>query len=282
VKATISNGDVVSWEHRMACPEMDVRHGFGDQVSQYVVEYNNEGADQYIFYLTQKLAYKTGPTSITLQQQLLAKPTAAFRVVYSGTVGCANEIVIDEVARSLGEDELDFRLRMLESPRHVAVLQKAAEEAQWGRSLPAGVAQGIGMHDEYKSIVAYIMEIDTRGREPRMSRCTIAVDNGFCVNPEGTKSSLMGAAHDGFSLVFRAGLHVDNGATRESNFHDYRWGRMFDSAPEFSVHILPNSNVLPGGIGELGVPAASAAAANAWARATGKSPRNFPLNEYGA
>jgi isoquinoline 1-oxidoreductase beta subunit len=57
---------------------------------------------------------------------------------------------------------------------------------------------------------------------------------------------------------------------------------MFDSAPEMSCHILPNSNALPGGAGELGIPAAAAAAANAWARATGKQPRNFPLNEYGA
>ena len=282
VKAVISNGDVVNFEHRMACPEMDVRHGFGDAVSGYITEYNNEGADQYIFAHTQKLAYKTGPTSITLKQRLLAKPTAAFRVVYSGQVGTINEIIVDELARSLGQDELDFRLRMLDTPRHRAVLEKCGQEAQWGRPLPAGVAQGIGMHDEYKSIVAYIMEVDTRGKEPRMTRCTIAVDNGYCVNPEGTTSSLLGAAHDGFALVYRAGLHVDNGTTRESNFHDYKWARMFDSAPQMSVHILPNSNVLPGGIGELGVPAASAAAANAWARATGKPVRNFPLNEYGA
>jgi isoquinoline 1-oxidoreductase beta subunit len=173
-------------------------------------------------------------------------------------------------------------MEMLDSDRHRAVLDKAAQEAQWGRKLPAGVAQGIGMHDEYKSIVAYIMEVDTRGKEPRMTRCTIAVDNGYCVNPKGTESSLLGQAMDGFSVVYRAGLHVDNGATRESNFHDYKWSRMFDSAPEMSVHILPSSNVVPGGIGELGVPAASGAAANAWARATGKQVRNFPINEYGA
>jgi isoquinoline 1-oxidoreductase beta subunit len=203
-------------------------------------------------------------------------------VVYSGQVGGANEIMIDEIARSLGKDEFDFRMEMLESERHKAVLAKAAEAAQWGKKLPQGVAQGIGLHDEYKSIAAYVMTIDTRGREPRMTECHIAVDNGTCVNPEGTKSSLLGQAHDGFALVYRAGLHVDNGATRESNFHDYKWTRMFDSAPDMSVSILPSSNVLPGGIGELGVPAAAGAAANAWARATGKQPRNFPLNEYGA
>jgi isoquinoline 1-oxidoreductase beta subunit len=173
-------------------------------------------------------------------------------------------------------------METLDSARHRAVLEKACTEAGWGKELPPGVAQGIGMHDEYKSIAAYVMTVDTRGEEPRMTECTIAVDNGFLINPAGTEGSMLGQAMDGFALVFRAGLHVDNGATRESNFHDYKWSRMFDSAPEMTVHIMPNSNVLPGGVGELGVPAASAAAANAWARATGKQPRNFPLNEYGA
>ncbi len=282
IKATVSNNDVQSYEHRMACPEMDLRHGLGDVVSGYVTEYNNEGACQYFFTHTQKLFYKTGPTAITLKQRLLAKPTAAWRVVYSGQVHSLDEIVMDELARMAGKDEFEYRMQMLDSDRHRAVLEKAAQEAQWGKKLPAGVAQGIGMHDEYKSIVAYIMEVDTRGKEPRMNKCTIAVDNGYCVNPKGTESSLLGQAMDGFSLVYRAGLHVDNGATRESNFHDYKWSRMFDSAPEMSVHILPSSSALPGGVGELGVPAAAGAAANAWARATGKQPRNFPLNEYGA
>jgi isoquinoline 1-oxidoreductase subunit beta len=261
---------------------MDLRHGLGDVVTGYITEYNNEGACQYFFAHTQKLIYKTGPTAITLKQRLLAKPTAAWRVVYSGQVHALDEIVIDELAAQAGKDPLDYRMDMLDSDRHRAVLAKAAEMASWGKQLPAGVAQGIGMHDEYKSITAYVMEIDTRGNEPRMRKCDIAVDNGICVNPKGTEGSLFGQAMDGFALVFRAGLHVDNGATRENNFHDYKWSRMFDSAPEMALSILPTSNVLPGGVGELGVPAASAAAANAWARATGKQPRNFPLNEYGA
>jgi isoquinoline 1-oxidoreductase subunit beta len=282
VKATVSGGEVMSYEHRMACPEMDLRHGLGDVVSGYITEYNNEGACQYFFAHTQKVPYKFGPTAITLKQRLLAKPTAAWRVVYSGQVNSIDEIIVDELARSLGKDELDFRMETVDSDRHRAVLEKAAHEGQWGRKLPAGVAQGLGMHDEYKSIAAYLMEVDTRGKEPRMTKCTIAMDPGVIVNPQGAEGNMFGQAMDGFALVFRAGLHVDSGATRESNFHDYKWSRMFDSAPEMALHILPNSNVLPGGIGELGVPAAAGAAANAWARATGKQPRNFPLNEYGA
>jgi isoquinoline 1-oxidoreductase beta subunit len=30
IKAVVSGGDVVGYEHRMACPEMDLRHGLGD------------------------------------------------------------------------------------------------------------------------------------------------------------------------------------------------------------------------------------------------------------
>ena len=132
VKATVVGGDVVSFEHRMACPEMDLRHGLGDVATQNLTEYNNEGVCQYFFAHTQKVFYKTGPTAITLKQRLLAKPTAAWRVVYSGQVGGVNEIIIDELARSMGKDELDYRMETLESERHKAVLAKA------GRSRPVG------------------------------------------------------------------------------------------------------------------------------------------------
>jgi isoquinoline 1-oxidoreductase beta subunit len=144
------------------------------------------------------------------------------------------------------------------------------------------VAQGLGFHDEYHSQAAYLMEVDVRGREPRLRRVTIAVDPGFLVNPKGLAGTLESAAHDGFSAVFKAALHIDNGATRESNWNNYKLTRMYDATPEMSVHIIPNTQAEPGGAGELGIPAASAAAANAWARATGKKVRNFPINEYGA
>src|ERR1044072_9654064 len=117
----------------MACPEMDLRHGLGDLAPGYVPEYHNEGACQYFFAHTQKLFYKTGPTSITLKQKLLAKPTAAWRVVYSGQVHAADEIVMDELARLLGKDELDFRISMADSERHKVVFAKVGEAVPWGK-----------------------------------------------------------------------------------------------------------------------------------------------------
>jgi isoquinoline 1-oxidoreductase subunit beta len=115
VKAAIANGDVVAWQHNMACPEMDLRHGLGDIAIGLVTEYNNEGACQTFWAQTQKMPYKTGPTVYNLKQKLLAKPTAAWRVVYSGQVHTVDEILLDEIARSLGKDELEFRIALADT-----------------------------------------------------------------------------------------------------------------------------------------------------------------------
>ena len=41
---------------------------------------------------------------------------------------------------------------------------------------------------------------------------------------------------------------------------------------------MPANGEAIGGLGEVGLSASSGAIANAWARATGLKPRNFPLN----
>ena len=283
LRATIKGGQVATFEHRMGCAEMDLRHGLGDIISHQLVTHNNGGVDGYFFNQSGSghIPYNVGWRSVSLQQHVLAVPSGPWRVVYAGQVCTLNEILIDELARLLGKDEYAFRRELLESDKHRRVLDVAAHEGQWGRPLPKGVAQGFGFHEEYHSLCAYLMEVDTRGPEPRMTRCTIAVDPGYTVNPQGTASGMYSAAHDGFAATFKAALHIDKGSTRESNWNDYKWTRMYDSAPEMSCHIVPNTQAEPGGIGELGFPAAAAAAANAWARATGKKARNFPINEYG-
>jgi isoquinoline 1-oxidoreductase beta subunit len=284
LRATIKGGQVATFEHRMACAEMDLRHGLGDIVSHQLVTHNNGGVDDYFFNQSGSgnIPYNVGWRSSSLQQHVLAVPSGPWRVVYAGQVCTLNEILIDELARLLGKDEYAFRRELLVSDKHRRVLDLAAHEGQWGRPLPKGVAQGLGFHDEYHSLGCYLMEIDTRGSEPRMTRCTVAVDPGYTVNPQGTASGMYSCAHDGFAMVFKAAMHIDKGSTRESNWDGYKWTRMYDSATDFSCHIVPNTQAEPGGIGELGVPAAAAACANAWARATGKKARNFPINEYGA
>ena len=87
---------------------------------------------------------------------------------------------------------------------------------------------------------------------------------------------MQGALIDGLSMALRAGLHIDQGAVREGSYGDYHFARMRDAPPRIEVHHMPNGDK-PGGAGEIGLPAATAAVANAWARATGRTVTRFPI-----
>ncbi|MER7376149.1 xanthine dehydrogenase family protein molybdopterin-binding subunit [Streptomyces lanatus] len=208
----------------------------------------------------------------------LAVPLGAWRSVDSGTVRTAEEIVVDEIARSLGKDPVAFRRTTLRSKTVKAVLDKVATAGKWGRTMPRGHGQGVAVHEEYGSCVACLVEIDAVDpKNPRVTKVVMAADVGTAVNPRGLQAQLMGTAVDGISTVLLAGLHIDKGAVRESSFADFHYARGRHSPLHFEAHIMPSRRD-PGGAGELGVPAASGAVANAYARATGRKPRRFPLN----
>ncbi|NUS79000.1 MAG: xanthine dehydrogenase family protein molybdopterin-binding subunit [Streptomyces sp.] len=208
----------------------------------------------------------------------LAMPLGAWRSVDSGTVRAAEEIMVDETARALGRDPVAFRRTTLRGKSVRAVLDKVATAGHWGRTLPAGQAQGVAVHEEYGSSVACLVEIDATDPEnPRVTKVVMAADVGTAVNPRGLEAQLMGAATDGISTILRAGLHIDRGAVRESSYADFHYARQRHAPLHFEAHILPTGGE-PGGAGELGVPAAAGAVANAYARATGTKPRRFPIN----
>lgn len=210
--------------------------------------------------------------------ELAAIPLGAWRSVDSGTVRTAEEIVVDEIARGLAKDPVAFRRTTLRSKAVKAVLDKVATAGHWGRAMPAGHGQGVAVHEEYGSCVACLVEIDAADpKNPRVTKVVMAADVGTAVNPRGLEAQLMGTAIDGISTVLRAGLHIDKGAVREGSFADFRYARQRHAPLHFEAHILPTGGE-PGGAGELGVPAAAGAVANAYARATGTKPRRFPID----
>ena len=290
VKATYTRGlfgggEVLAFDHRAATAQLDLEHGFGDAITSIGGELVPFGFNQTVWHTTQLLNYRVGVTTLLLNETPLntvttALPTSSWRGIYSGTAAVANEIVIDELARAMGQDELAFRLARIDDERSRAVIERVAAEGEWGRSLPAGVAQGIGVHHEYKSRAAFLVELDTRGPEPRVTRATCAVDVGRAINPLGLEAQMQGALVDSISYILRTAIHLDDGAIRESSYSDFEIARMDHTPPRMDVHIMPPSETLPGGAGELGITGSAAAIANAYARATGRVPRRFPINEY--
>ncbi len=276
-------GKVLAFDHRAATPELDLRHGFGDGITALGGELAPFGFSQTIWHTTQTLQYKFGVTSLLLNEKKFPVATSSWRGIYSGTAVVANEVVVDELARAMGEDEFAFRMRTLDDDRSKAVLQKVSELGSWGASMPAGRAQGFGLHSEYKSRAAVLCELQTSpdpAVNARVTKLVVALDVNRVVNPTGLEAQVIGAATDAISSILRTGLHLDNGAIRESSYGDFEIARMKDTPPEIVVHFMPTNGERPGGAGELVLPAAAAAIANAFARATGIKPRRFPLRDF--
>jgi isoquinoline 1-oxidoreductase beta subunit len=281
VRASWLGGATLSFQHHMAAARNDFRHGLGDALTAAGVNVVPDLFNQVGFVTMISLPYRFGNTSTKLVEREFNVPTASWRSVYSAVMTSANEIFIDEMARARGYDEVDFRLRHLDSSAAERCLRHVASAGSWGRTMPAGHAQGIAIHAEYRSAVAYLVEIDTTGAEPRLLKAYCAVDVGVPVNTSGLSAQMQGSLMDAWSTMFRAGNHVDDGRIREGSFGDFLWARMRHSPITTEVHVFPaQTGAEPGGAGELGITAAAAACVNAYARATGTRPRRFPIQEF--
>ncbi|MFI9062193.1 molybdopterin cofactor-binding domain-containing protein [Streptomyces sp. NPDC053429] len=283
IRATYALGEVLSFEHRVAAAETDFRHGLGEIITATAAGLpsglGNATIAQTVFLTTVKSPYHFGLTTQSLTEVPTGVPTGSWRSVYSANTRGAEEIVVDELAARTGKDPYRFRRAFLKTDAQRAVLDKAAQEGEWGRPMPAGCAQGIAFHEEYKSRTACLVEIDTRDpRRVRVTKAVVVADVGLPVNPRGVEAQMIGGLTDAISTTLRAGLHLDNGLPLEGSYSQFHWAQQRDTPRDVRVFVLPATGTEPGGAGELGVPAAVGATANAWARATGSKPRSFPLS----
>jgi CO/xanthine dehydrogenase Mo-binding subunit len=202
-------------------------------------------------------------------------PTGFWRSVAHSFNAFAIEGFMDELAYASGKDPVAFRHALLaESPRHRAVMQLAAEKANWG-SPAAGRHQGIAVHSSFGSYVAQVAEVSVQGNQFRVERVVCAVDCGQIINPENIVMQIESAIVYGLTAAIKPPITIRDGACAESNFHDLPVLRM-NEMPEVEVHLIANTEP-PMGVGEIGVPPLAPAVANALFAATGQRLRELPL-----
>ncbi|WP_290054276.1 xanthine dehydrogenase family protein molybdopterin-binding subunit [Amycolatopsis solani] len=281
IRATFALGQVLTFEHRVASVETDWSHGLGEILTAFAAKLpvgGNLSFAQTVFLLTIKSPYNFGVTTQLLNEVPLKFHTSAWRSVYSANTRGAEEIMVDEIAKKLGKDPVAFRREFIKEERQRAVLDKVAELGEWGKKMPAGFAQGIAVHGEYKSFTACLVELDARDpKHPRVTKATIAVDVGKPVNPRGIQAQMLGGLTDAISTTLTAGLHIDKGLPLEGSYSQFHYARQKNSPMDVQVHVMPATGDDIGGAGELGLPAPVGAIANAYARATGIKPRSFPI-----
>jgi isoquinoline 1-oxidoreductase beta subunit len=204
----------------------------------------------------------------------------------------AIESFVDELAHASGRDPLELRLALIGAPRELdyrghggpkfdtgrlaGVLRLAADRIGWGRQLPAGRGLGLACHFTFGGYAAHAMEVSVDAREGlRIHRCICAIDVGQPVNPLGIEAQAMGATIDGLSAALGQAITVRAGRVEQSNFDTYKMLRSRD-APDVEVAIV-SSTATPSGAGEMGIPTAAPALANAIYAATGRRLRGTPL-----
>jgi isoquinoline 1-oxidoreductase beta subunit len=211
----------------------------------------------------------------------LHSPKTGITVLWWRSVGHSHtafvmESLIDELANAVGSNPVDYRRRLLQNhPRHLGVLNLAAEKAGWVRALPAGRARGIAVHESFGSFAAQVAEVSVEGNRIRVHRVVCAIDCGIAVNPEAIAAQMESGIVFGLSAALHSNLHIRNGLVQESNFHDYRVLRM-NEMPVVEVHIVPSTEK-PGGVGEVGVPPLAPAVGNAIFALTGQRLRELPF-----
>jgi isoquinoline 1-oxidoreductase beta subunit len=159
--------------------------------------------------------------------------------------------------------------------RLAAVLKEAARRIDYGRKRPAGQGVGLACHFTFGGYTAHAIEVHARGADWSIERCVCVSDVGVVVNPAGVEAQLQGGTIDGLSTAIGLEITVADGQVQQSNFDDYRLMRMPD-APRVEAHLV-NSAQNPSGAGEMGIPSAAPALANAIYAATGKRLRSLPL-----
>jgi isoquinoline 1-oxidoreductase beta subunit len=199
---------------------------------------------------------------------------------------------IDEIAVATKQDAVKLRLAMLGEPRQLPygghggpvfdtgrlahVLTRCAQRIGWGVPRTDGHGLGIACHFTFGGYAAHAFEVSVQGGELRIHRAVCVVDIGRAVNPLGVEAQMMGGTIDGISTALNLAITLKNGQVQQKNFPDYPLLRMAQAPHEVEVEIV-ESTLEPSGAGEMGIPSAAPALANAIHAATTVRVRKLPL-----
>ncbi|MFT7687735.1 MAG: isoquinoline 1-oxidoreductase beta subunit [Candidatus Azotimanducaceae bacterium] len=218
----------------------------------------------------QSISYADSPTHV---------PFGAWRSVDHSQHGFFTESFIDELAIEAKVDPYLYRQKLLSKhPRHLKVLDLAAEKANWNKPLAKHQGRGISLQNSFGTLVAEVVEISVIEGKIKVDRVVVVVDAGFAVSPDGLIAQMESGVIYGLTAALYGDIQIEEGKVKQGNFDDYHMVRMSD-APIIETHII-NSMENWGGAGEPGTPGTAPALANAIFDATGTRVRKLPVSNY--
>ena len=232
------------------------------------------------------------PSWTITNHRLLTMPlrTSALRSLGGHCNVFALESFIDEIAHTLNQDALAFRLRHLSDPRAIEVVQRAARLGKWGEAESGSTAQtggatifgashgkGIGFA-KYKNTGAYcavVAEVEV-AREVRVLKLSIAVDVGLIINPDGVRNQIEGGAIQAASMTLKETVTFDASRVTSDAWERYPILK-FSEVPQVEIDLIARPDHPAVGAGEAAHGPVGAAIANAVFNAIGVRVRAMPL-----
>lgn len=271
------NGNPIQWHNHLASPSIFERifKLFAPGFISWV-PFTRIVDDPVAVEGMKEVPYVREPEFEYLQSKLPV-PVGFWRSVGNSYSGFFTESLVDELAHAAGRDPVQYRLDNMHDERARAVLRKAAEAADWGRT---GRAQGVAFHKSFGSYVAEVVDLTVSDtREIALHKITIVIDCGIVVNPDTVKAQMEGGMIFGLVAAAEGEINFEQGQVVEKNFDTYRMLRMHQM-PEINVILAPSGDA-PGGVGEPATPPIAAALTNAIFAANGERLRRLPIRKAG-
>jgi isoquinoline 1-oxidoreductase len=203
----------------------------------------------------------------------------SYRCLAATANNFAREVHMDELARLLKMDPLEFRLKNLTNDRLRAVFEAAAKAFGWGAAkASAGRGFGIAGGTEKNSYLATCAEVlaDTASGTVKVVRAVSAFDCGAIVNPNHLKNQIEGAIMMGLGGGLFEAMEFKDGMITNGRLSEYRVPR-FSDAPKIEIVILDRKDKASAGAGETPIIGIAPAISNAIFDATAIRLRNLPM-----
>ena len=191
----------------------------------------------------------------------------------------AIESCMDELAERAGKDPIDFRMEHLTDKRASAVIERVKQLTN-AETLLEGEGLGYGFI-RYKNTDAYAavgakVAVDKTNGKVKVIKLWGAVDVGEVINLDGIRNQTEGGMLQAASWVLKEEVSFSETKITSVDWNNYPVFR-FQDIPEVEVAVIDRPDEPAVGGGEVALPPAGAAIANAIYNACGFRAYDFPI-----